>query len=175
MVAMSRFIDERGRIFGKVNVVDILVLLVIVAVVAFAVMRLTGGGSEPVSVTVTYTVEGMREVKVASIKTEADRKGSVKDDQGTLLGEIQAVGNARPSEEEFPAPTVDENGKEGPWELHKGTSTLFTDLDMTVRGEGRLESDGSIYIGDVKLLSGEVVTLEGAKFKVSATIMSWEY
>ena len=33
---MSRFLDERGRIFGKVSVVDILVILVIIAVVAFA-------------------------------------------------------------------------------------------------------------------------------------------
>ena len=33
---MARILDERGRIFGKVNIVDILVLLVIVAVVVFA-------------------------------------------------------------------------------------------------------------------------------------------
>ena len=57
---MSRFLDERGRIFGKVNVVDILVLLVIVAVIVFAVMRLTGSSSVTVPVAVVYTVEEVR-------------------------------------------------------------------------------------------------------------------
>ncbi len=45
---MGRFIDERGRIFGKVNIVDILVILVIVAVVVFAVVRFTGTSSASV-------------------------------------------------------------------------------------------------------------------------------
>ncbi len=44
---MSRIIDERGRMPGKVNVVDILVFLVIVAVV-FAITRLTGSSSQKV-------------------------------------------------------------------------------------------------------------------------------
>ena len=54
---MSRFLDERGRIFGKVNIIDILVLLVIVAVVVLAVVRLKTGVFETVPVRVTYTLE----------------------------------------------------------------------------------------------------------------------
>ena len=39
---MSPFIDDRGRLFGRVSVVDIIVLLLIVAVGAFAWGRFSG-------------------------------------------------------------------------------------------------------------------------------------
>ncbi|SEO54820.1 protein of unknown function [Halorientalis persicus] len=40
-------IDEKGRLFGRVNVVDALVVLVVLAVVAAGVALVTGGGSGP--------------------------------------------------------------------------------------------------------------------------------
>ncbi|MGI5940534.1 MAG: DUF4330 domain-containing protein [Thermoleophilia bacterium] len=171
---MSRFIDERGRIFGRVNIVDILVLLVIVAIVVFAVLRLVGGGSEAVTVTVTCTVERIRDYRVEGIRNEAEKKGAVEDDRGTPLGEIVAVSEPRPSEVEFSAPTVDENGKEGRWTLQKDGSPIFKDLDIVIRGDGTLDDDGSLYIGDMKLRRGMAITLRGPNFEVPVTVMSWE-
>ena len=68
---MSRVLDERGRIFGKVNVVDLLVLVVVVALVVFAVTRTTGagGGSEttlPVRVTFTLQTQSTYNWEAAS-------------------------------------------------------------------------------------------------------------
>ena len=52
---LSRILDDRGRIFGKVNIVDLVVLVVIVAIVVFAAVRLTGGGAvDTVPVKVTF-------------------------------------------------------------------------------------------------------------------------
>lgn len=93
---MSRFLDERGRFFGKVNVVDLVVLLVIIAIVVFAVVRMTGGSSTTVPVKVTYTVQAVQGATVDAL----DVKGTVRDDGGTVLGEVAKV-TVRPTLEEY--------------------------------------------------------------------------
>ena len=55
-----KFIDEKGRLFGKINLIDLLVLLLVVAV-AFAVIWKLGGNKAAQAVsnnqcTVSYTV-----------------------------------------------------------------------------------------------------------------------
>ena len=39
---MKKFIDDKGRLFGKVNLIDLLVVLLVVAVAAAAVIKITG-------------------------------------------------------------------------------------------------------------------------------------
>ena len=39
-----KFLDEKGRLFGKINVIDLFVILVFLAGVAFGGYRLLGGG-----------------------------------------------------------------------------------------------------------------------------------
>ena len=52
-----KLIDEKGKLFGKVNIIDLLVLVVVIAALAFAAFRLLGGGEDPVNGTtkLTYT------------------------------------------------------------------------------------------------------------------------
>lgn len=38
---MSKIVDEKGKLFGKINIVDLLVILVVVAVIAVIGIRLT--------------------------------------------------------------------------------------------------------------------------------------
>ena len=38
-------IDEKGRLFGKINIVDLLVILVIVIAAVFVGVKFLGGGS----------------------------------------------------------------------------------------------------------------------------------
>ena len=85
---MSRILDDRGRLFGKVNIVDLVVLLVIAAVVVFAAVRLTGGGAvETVPVRVTFVDARVDNALVAGLQT----KGTVKDLGGNVIGEVQSV------------------------------------------------------------------------------------
>ena len=55
-----KLVDEKGKLFGKLNIVDLLVIVVIVAAAALLAMKLLGGkvtaGSVP---TLTYTVRVM--------------------------------------------------------------------------------------------------------------------
>jgi hypothetical protein len=156
MVAMSRFLDERGRILGKVNIIDLLVLLVIIAVVVFAVVRMTGGSSKPVPVRVTYTVEAVRQATVDALQA----KGTVTDDGGTVLGEVEDV-VVTPTLEEFMAPDG---------ELKAFPSPVFSDVSIVVAGEGRV-SGSTVRIGSVPMRVGKKVTLVGTGYEVQTVIM----
>ena len=98
---MSRLLDERGRIFGVVNVVDVIVLLLIIAVVAFAVVRTSGSTSKTVPIDVTYRVEEVRQATVDQLLGAVQVKATVRDDGGTLLGTVVKA-TATPTREEWP-------------------------------------------------------------------------
>ena len=157
---MNRFLDARGRFFGKVNVVDVIVLLVIVAVVAFAVVRTTGGSSTTIPVTVTYSVEEVRQATVDALVGASQGKGTVRDEGGTVLGKVLSV---TPAPTEEPVPTA-----EG--DLKKVPSPVFSDVSIVVQGQGRL-SGSTIRIGSVLVRVGKKVTLIGAKFEVQTVII----
>ena len=157
---MGRFLDDRGRIFGKVNVVDILVLLVIVAVVVFAVVRFTSAGSEKLPLKVTYTVEAVREATVEAIQRSVPINASVSDEGGTVLGRVDRV-DVRPTKVEYMTP-------EG--ELKAFDSPIFNDVEIVVRGEGSRSGD-TLRIGSVPMVVGRKVTLRGSGFEVQSVIM----
>jgi hypothetical protein len=157
---MSRFLDERGRIFGKVNVVDILVLLVIIAVVAFAVTRMTGSTATTVAVRVTYTAKAVRQVAIPTLQTGA----VVRDDGGTVLGKVAAPLSVSPTLEEFLTP-------EG--ELKAFDSPVFSDVDIVVTGEARV-SGANVRIGSTLLAKNEKVILLVGDNKLQTEITSVE-
>lgn len=152
---MGRFLDERGRILGKVNVVDVVVLLVIVALVVFAVVRMTGGSSETVPVRVTYTVEAVRQATVDQLQT----KGTVRDDSGTLLGNVEKV-EVKPTLQENMTPDG---------ELKAFESPIFSDVNIVVIGEGEV-SGSTVRIGSIPLRVGKKVTVVGTGYEVQTVI-----
>jgi hypothetical protein len=156
---MARFLDERGRIFGKVNVVDILVLLVIIAVVVFAVVRFTGTSSASVPLTVTYTVESVRQLTVDAIQKTVEAGGTVRDDGGTVLGKVEDI-EVTPTKAEYMTP-------EG--QLEAFDSPIFSDVQIIVQGEGS-KSGETLRIGSVPMLVGRKVTLRGSDFEVQSVI-----
>ncbi len=51
-----KLIDEKGKLFGKLNIIDLLVIVVVIAALAFAALRLRGGSDPMASTTkLTYT------------------------------------------------------------------------------------------------------------------------
>jgi len=161
---MSRFIDERGRIFGKVNVVDLLVLLVIVAVIVLASVRFVDAKVDTVPVRVTYMVERVRQATVEALRATLDPavgKNAVTDEGSTLLGQIQEI-SVTPTREQVTTDTG---------ELKIVASELFSDVSIVVLGEG-LVSGSSVRIGSVPIKVGKRATLVGAGFEVSVTVMA---
>ncbi len=157
---MSRFLDARGRIFGKVNIVDLIVLIVIVAVVVFAVVRTTGDSSATIPIQVTYTVEEVRQGTVDAITKAVQAGATVRDDGGTVLGTVLKA-TAHPTKEEVPTP-------EG--ELKPFDSPVFSDVDIVVQGQARI-SNSTYRIGSVFMRVGKKVSLVGPGFEVQTLIM----
>ena len=42
---MKKLLDEKGKLFGKINIIDLVVILVVVAALLFAAIRLRGGSA----------------------------------------------------------------------------------------------------------------------------------
>jgi hypothetical protein len=156
---MSRFLDSRGRIFGKVNIVDLIVLCVIVAIAAFAVVRMTGDSSTPISVTVTYTVEEVRQATVDALLTAVQAKATVRDDGGVILGTLIDI-SAAPTKEEYP---TDAGG------IVAVDSLIYSDVTIRVRGQAQV-SNSTYRIGGVSMGVGKKVNLRGPGFEVQTVI-----
>ena len=121
---MSRFLDERGRIFGKVNVVDILVLLVIIAVVVFAVVRMTGEQLED-GPRARHLHRREADRRRSTVRCSCRRKATSSGmTGGRCWGRWQDVSSVDPTLEEFLTP-------EG--ELKAFDSPVFSDVDIVVR------------------------------------------
>ncbi len=154
---MSRFLDERGRILGKVNIIDALVLLVIVGVVVLATVRFKDATVDTVPVRVSFAAERVQSAQLAAL----DIEGTVTDDGGTAFGKVQEV-MVTPTREEFFT---------GADELKAFDSPIFSDVSIEVLGEG-VVSGSSVRIGSVPMRVGKRVTLVGAGFEIATVIRS---
>jgi hypothetical protein len=161
---MSRFLDGRGRLFGVVNIVDLLVLLVIIAVVVFAVVRSTGGSSQTVPVRVVYTVQEVRQATVDALTQAVASKATVRDETGTVLGHVEKI-VAAPTLEEFVTPAG---------ELKAFDSPVFSDVNIEVLGDGHI-SGSTVRVGSLPIRVGKKVTLDGTRFEVQTVIMGVKY
>ncbi len=153
---MSRVLDDRGRLFGRINIVDLVVLLAIVAVVVFAAVRLGGDSSpETVPVKVSFVDLRVEQALVAGYQT----KGTVKDQGGNVIGEVQSV-QVTPSIEELLT-------NEG--ELKSFTSATRSDITFVVVGQGTV-SDSTVHIGQIAARVGAEVKLVGPGYEAITTV-----
>jgi hypothetical protein len=94
---VKRILDERGRLFGKLNIVDLIAVLAAAVVAVTAVVKYTGGrsavgGGSPAAVgtvTVSYqfTIKGIREMSLALFRPG----DAVFAEGGKHIGSITAV------------------------------------------------------------------------------------
>lgn len=156
MVAVGRVLDDRGRLFGRVNIVDLVVLVVIIALVVFAAVRLWGGaGTEAVPVKVTFVAHSVDQALAAGMQT----KGTVRDAAGNLIGQVQSVAVA-PTIEEVPTSAG---------ELKRFPSTIHSDVMVLVAGQGTV-SDSTVHIGRIAARVGAKVRLVGPGYEAETTI-----
>jgi hypothetical protein len=101
---MTRIIDDRGRLFGKINVVDILVLLIIVVLAVFIGLRANGGvGAETETVKITFLVQPTESLALDGFTT----LGPVRDVAGRFLGTIESAKVVQPDPVSFGGSGID--------------------------------------------------------------------
>jgi hypothetical protein len=162
---VRRILDEKGRILGKVNIVDALVVLVLAAIVVTLCSRF-GDSATPTahSVTVTFRVS---EVQTATVSQLKKATGTVRDDSGTVIGKFTAL-SSQPSIEEVPVQSDDPG--QAPT-IYAVPSPVYQDVDMTVTAQATL-SNGTYRVGSVTLAVGKKVTLIGPGYSVEASVWS---
>lgn len=153
---MSRFIDDRGRFFGKVSIIDVLVVLLIVAVGVFILLRAQGTGNQLVGVRTTFAVEKVRYLTVDAIHVG----DQVHDEAGSFLGTVE--------DRSVTATQVEFGNSEG---LAVGSpSQIYKDVLIMVKGTGQKSSSGVVRVGGTILRVGKPLTLMGPFFEVKATV-----
>lgn len=153
---LRRVLDERGRVFGRINVIDLLVLLVILAIVVFAGIRLTGGESvQTVPVKISFLDTRVSQALLPGLQT----KGTVKDQGGNVIGEVQSI-DVTPSIDELLT-------TEG--ELKTFASTTHSDVTFVVLAQGTVH-DSTVHVGRLTARVGADVRLIGPGYEVQTVI-----
>lgn len=84
-------IDKKGRLFGKINIIDLLVLIIVVGLIAFGAKRMGSGKvsqSETKEALVTYEISEIRQLSVDQIVVGDPL---YQYDKGTYIGTIEKV------------------------------------------------------------------------------------
>ena len=165
---MSRIVDEQGRVFGKVNVVDIVVVLALALLITFAIVRLSGGSTATAAVKVTVTFR-VGQVQAAYVERLEKATGTVEDDSGTVLGEVAQVTD-QATIEEVPSSSGD---SDQPPTIYAVASPIYRDVDFTLTSQAN-KVNGTYRIGNVVLTLGKKVTLVGPGYSLQSNVRSVE-
>lgn len=86
-----KIIDKNGKLFGKINIVDLAVVLIAVLAIAFIGIRMTGGKAETSTKTAEYTfkIERVRQQTVDAWAKNA--VGIVDAESKDLMGDITSI------------------------------------------------------------------------------------
>ena len=146
-----RIIDEKGRVFGKVNLIDLGIVVLIIAAIFAAGYKISRGKLvETKNATISYTicVPGVREQSARAINKEY--KNIIDGDTKDELGEITDV-RVEPGEKLV-------QRVDGEYEL--STYPNKFDLYVTVKTEGTISNDGYYAASGKKIMYGDTVKID---------------
>ncbi len=141
--------DKNGKIFGKINIIDLVAILIVVLAVVGITIRFTSIAAENVNQKTNFTyvveIEDIRMYSVNALK----KMGTATDKQGNVIGEITNV-----EYDKMQRQLVNENG-----ELVKVTTPLRYVAKVTISAEGK-DTDSGYFVGENTELSvGSSITM----------------
>jgi hypothetical protein len=158
---MTRLIDDRGRLLGKISVIDILVLLVVAAIAVFLGLRGTDG---------VVSVESVR-VKLTFVTQPIDSRmldaytalGALKDMSGRTIGTIEQA-----EVSEFGPVVLVSKDWESSLQIPVAPNVVFV-----VSAQGHL-SDATVHIGSLAARVGAKIQVVGPGWEGDAQIVKVE-
>lgn len=158
-----RLLDERRRLFGIVNPIDLVALLMAVAVALILVFVLTGRSpTEAVGTNQKVTLEMVAVATVPDLDEFDFEPGDVV---------VRVGGGSIGTLESFEVtPSSAEDAKTSGAVLMAGEDDLV-DVWFTVRGEGTLGEDGA-SMGDERIRQNQVLEMQMPLFRTPARIWS---
>lgn len=159
-----RLFDQKGRLFGLINIIDLLVLMLVtvgalgVYYVRFVPGRVAARRAEERGIEATVVVANVRMATVDVIKI-GDR---VRDSKtNAFLGEVINI-DARPAEVVLQQP----DGR-----FVESASTTRKDVYVTISGSGTV-SENAITIGGSEIRIGTRIALKTNLYAVESTVMA---
>lgn len=157
-----RIIDDRGRLFGLINVIDLLVVVVVVGVVwglltrTAVLERLTRSYVEK-PVEILFLAENVRQYTVDAVQPGEVLRELRSD------GEVGTVKTVEVRDYKEKAPDA-----EGNWHM----SPVPGKKELYITVEGRLkEYNGAFRVGQSDIKVGSKVTLKGKRFNVETYVL----
>ena len=141
--------DKNGKLFGKINIIDLAVILIVVLAIIGITIRFTSIAAENVNqkANFTYVVE-IEDIRYYSVSA-LDKKGLATDKQGNVIGEIIDV-----ESEKFYKQLVNENGEP----VKVFTPEKYV-AKVTLKSEGK-DTDSGYFVGENTELSvGSSITM----------------
>ena len=180
---MSPLIDDRGRLFGRLNILDIFVVLLVVVLAVFAFTRVRDTNTTTFRLRTTLEADKVRG-DVSPIATKSGEPSStvnseppsildkikvgqiVRDDSGNVLGKVESAPQAEPTVEELPTQNAG---------LRYTSSQIYYDLTISVVGDAQ-GSKSSPRIGSLPIStnSTNVIQVVGPGWSAKMTIGPWE-
>lgn len=155
---MSPLLDERGRIGGRVNLVDLVAVVLVVALAVFLYVSFSTGG-ETATVRATFRISQVRGPTVDQVKEGQE----VHDLAGNRLGVVEKV-TVAPSRVEV---STADGG------LKMAESSLYFDVTVVVEGQGTASSS-SVRVGNVPLRVGKWIELVGPAYEIRSQVWGVE-
>ncbi len=159
-----RLIDEKGRIFGKINIVDLCVVLVLLlAAAAFFVKDASITKTDKSAAAIEYTVviRSVRKPTAESLENSIGKSLTVTK-TGELLGEIKEVVKT-----DAEAYISSKNG-----EYIKTTFPDKFDLTVTITTQGSENASGIYTAGGKQILVGENLNIATDSIQTAGEIIS---
>lgn len=166
-------LDSKGRLFGKVNILDIGALLVILLVI-FGIFFFPGGSGSLAQAPITKPVEVDLVVRGLNVRDpqELFNQGLAKGKKTNIVIRNQPHGAIDiKSVKQLPRtlliPQPDGSLKELP---DIRTNNFSTDMILTLEGKAQITENGPV-IGPSKLKIGVPIELDGFNYNFNATVI----
>ena len=161
-----RLIDEKGRIFGKINIIDLcLVLIIALAIGGYFIKKGSVSETQTVYKTITYNVEikGIRKPTLEQFENKIGQALSVTK-TGEYLGAVTKV-----QHKDSKALVIDKNGKHV-----ETTQPDRYDIILTVETDGTETAKGVFTQGGKQLFIGETLNITSESAETSGEILNIE-
>ncbi|MEN9217035.1 MAG: DUF4330 domain-containing protein [Gloeomargarita sp. HHBFW_bins_162] len=164
------WIDQQGRIGGKISVIDLAALLVVLLVVVgiVGVPGRTGSvaqvsPSQPVEI--DMMVRGLSIARPEELIKRGDKASFIVRNQPSGTLEIKNL-TIFPPQVEVPQP----DGSVKFLEDNRSQTRFLRDMMITLAGTAQI-ADGGAVLGNTKIKVGVPVELEGAKYNLRGSVM----
>lgn len=146
-------IDEKGKLFGKISVIDCLIILVFIAVLVGTAYKFLGNDELTVTKNDTFTtvvrISGVKAFYLEALKTGE----AVYELNGGKLGTITEI-------ESVPYQAILSGDKDGAYLTYENRYTVY----LTLATEGTVNSSGFYAEGNRQLFSGGSVSVQSRLF-----------